>query len=117
MNLSERSDNLICAYQVRVVGSFRQSVRHGAVTLLRAQTEGSAIYPQSSRRQALAGKLGMDPPRPGVDRLVISCRAYGVVEMLDLQQGVMTPERLSIRSTPRRRLRMCPPNQDTCATP
>jgi hypothetical protein len=36
----------------------------------------------------------MDPTPPGFDRLSLACRACGGVEMLDVQQGVMTPERL-----------------------
>jgi Zn finger protein HypA/HybF involved in hydrogenase expression len=39
-----------------------------------------------------------DPPPPGFDRVVISCRTCRGVETLDLQAGVMTPERLSIIS-------------------
>ena len=40
----------------------------------------------------------MDSPPLGVDRLVISCRACGHADTLDLPRGVMTPERLSIIS-------------------
>jgi hypothetical protein len=35
------------------------------------------------------------PTPPGVDRLPLSCRACGGVDMLDVPQGVMTPARLS----------------------
>jgi hypothetical protein len=72
-------------------------------------TDGSArgsviIGPLIAARAGgrLAGgkpRHGMDdPPPPGFDRVVISCRACGGVETLDLQAGVMTPERLSIIS-------------------
>ena len=40
----------------------------------------------------------MDPPPPVFERLVLSCRACGGVDMLDLQEGVMTPERLRYMS-------------------
>jgi hypothetical protein len=36
----------------------------------------------------------MDPPPPGFDRAVIACAACGCVEVLDLQHGVCSPERL-----------------------
>ena len=39
-------------------------------------------------------QVGMDPPPPGFDRVVISCRACGHTDVLDLQAGVMTPDRL-----------------------
>lgn len=41
-----------------------------------------------------------DPPPSGFDRVVISCRVCGEVEMFDLQAGVITPERLQ-NMTPR----------------
>ena len=40
----------------------------------------------------------MDPPMPGFGRVVISCRTCGQVDMLDLQEGVITPERLRYMS-------------------
>jgi hypothetical protein len=42
--------------------------------------------------------LGMDPRPTGFERLVLSCRAGGGVDVLDLPRGMMTPERLRYMS-------------------